>query len=58
MDISRQASPASLKYISAGYCQTALVDKSEMIRTYMGTHNISAMVTLYGTPCAIPPRKM
>jgi hypothetical protein len=58
MDISRQASPASLKDVSAGYSQTALVYKSEMIRTYMGTHNILAMVALYGTHCAIPPRKM
>jgi hypothetical protein len=28
-----------------------------MIRTEMGTHNRSEMVTLHGTPCAIPTHK-
>jgi hypothetical protein len=32
------------------------VGKSGMIRTQMGNHVISAMVAVYGTPCAIPPR--
>jgi hypothetical protein len=26
-----------------------------MIRTQMGTHNRSEMVTVHGNPCAIPP---
>jgi hypothetical protein len=33
----------------------ALVAKSEMIRTKMGTHNTSEMVAVLETPCAIPP---
>jgi len=56
MLISRQVYPASLPDVSAGYCQRALVDESGMIRTQMGTHNISEMVAVLGTPCAIPSR--
>jgi hypothetical protein len=36
MAISHQVSPASLQNVSAGYCQRALVDGSEMIRTQTG----------------------
>jgi hypothetical protein len=52
---SRHVSPALLQ--DAGYCKRAMVDESGMIRTYcyMGSHNISEMVPVYGTPCAIPP---
>jgi hypothetical protein len=32
------------------------VGESGMIRTQMGKHSSSAMVAVYGTPCAIPPR--
>jgi hypothetical protein len=34
--ISCQVSYASLADVSTGYCQRALVDESEMIRTQMG----------------------
>jgi hypothetical protein len=53
--ISRQVSPASLLGVSAGYYQRALVDESGRIRTQMGKHNRSVMVSVYGTLCAIPP---
>jgi hypothetical protein len=41
---------------SASYCDTALVDESGMIRTQMGTHSISVMIIVLGTPCAISLR--
>jgi hypothetical protein len=56
-DISRQVSPASLLGVSAGYHQRALVCEPGMIRTQMGKRNRVVMVTVYGTPCAIPPHK-
>jgi hypothetical protein len=56
MAISLQVSPASLLGVSVGYCSTALVDESGMIRTQMGTHNRLEMVAITGTPWAIPPR--
>jgi hypothetical protein len=37
--ISRQVSPDLLPGISAGICQTALVDESRMIRNEVETHN-------------------
>jgi hypothetical protein len=40
--------------VCAGYCQIGLVDESGMIRTQTGTHNISVIVAVYGTPYAIP----
>jgi hypothetical protein len=36
---------------------TALVDESGIIISQMRKHNRSVMVAVYGTPCAIPPRK-
>jgi hypothetical protein len=33
------------------------VDESAVIRTQMGKHNRIVMVAVYGTPCAIQPRK-
>jgi hypothetical protein len=53
---SHQDSPALLPDVSAGYWDTAVVDESGMIRTQMGMHNRSEMVTLLGTPCLIPPQ--
>jgi hypothetical protein len=50
-------SSALLVGVSAGYYQRALVDKSLMIRTQMGKHNRSEMITVYGAPCAIPSCK-
>jgi hypothetical protein len=44
-------------HMSAGNCQRALVDKSGMIRTQMGAHNRSEIVTVHFTPCAIQPHK-
>jgi hypothetical protein len=41
--------------MSAGYSYRALIDESRVIITQMGTHNKSEEVTVYGTPCAIPP---
>jgi hypothetical protein len=35
--ISRQISPVSLLYISAGHCRTALVDESEWIEMKWGS---------------------
>jgi hypothetical protein len=46
--------PASLLGVSAGYCQTAWVDESGMIRTKMGMHNRLQMVAVLKTPCKIP----
>jgi hypothetical protein len=43
--------------VSAGYCQTAVVGESGIIRTQMGKHNRSVMVAVFGTPREIPPRK-
>jgi hypothetical protein len=53
--ISRQVYPASLPHISAGYCQTALVDESGISRTKMGTHKRSELAAMLGMPCGIPP---
>jgi hypothetical protein len=47
---SRQVSPALLVGVSVVYCQRALVDESGMMRTHMGTHNVSEMVAVLGTP--------
>jgi hypothetical protein len=55
MAISRQVSPHLLLGVSAGYFQRTLVGESRMIRTWMGKHNRSVMVAMYGTHCAIPP---
>jgi hypothetical protein len=52
--IPRQVSPALVPDISAGYCQSALVDESRMIITQI--HSRSEMVAVLGTQCAIPPR--
>jgi len=41
-----QVSPASILGVSAGYCQTALVGESGIIRTQMGKHNRSVMVAV------------
>jgi hypothetical protein len=54
MAISPQVSVALLSDVSAVYCQRSLVDESEIIRTQMGTHSISQMISVLGTPCAIP----
>jgi hypothetical protein len=54
--LSRQVSPASLLG-DCRYYQRTLVDQSGMIRTHMGKYSRSVMVAVYGTPCAIPPRK-
>jgi hypothetical protein len=54
MVISCQDSPASLLGIFAGYCQIRLMDESGMIRTQIGMHNKSQMVTVHEMPCAIP----
>jgi hypothetical protein len=54
---SPQVSPASVLGVSTGYCRRALLGKSGMMRTLMGTHNRSVMIAVYGTPCAIPPRE-
>jgi hypothetical protein len=48
-------SPGLLLSVSAGYCQTAQADETEMIRTQMGKHNRLVMVAVYGMPYAIPP---
>jgi hypothetical protein len=57
--ISSQVSLDLLLSMSAGICQRALVDKSRMIRTEMGTHNRSdgrrAWDALYDTtPLQLP----
>jgi hypothetical protein len=57
MAMSRQHSPDSLLRVSAGTCQRALVDKSGMIRTQMGSTIDHKMVAVYGTLCKIPHRK-
>jgi hypothetical protein len=49
--ISRQVSLASLLDVSASNCQRALVDESGVIRTQMGMHNRSKIVTVQGSPC-------
>jgi hypothetical protein len=49
--------PASLQGVCFGICKTTLVDERGMIRTQMGKHCRSIIVAVYGTPCAIPPRK-
>jgi hypothetical protein len=56
MAIYCQVSPASLLDVSAGNCQTALMNESGTIITQMGTHNRSEMVAVHGTPCVITPR--
>jgi hypothetical protein len=48
-------SPTSLLGVSAGNCQTALLDESGMVRTQMGVHNGSEIITVHVTPCVIPP---
>jgi hypothetical protein len=48
-----QVSPALLLGVAVVYCQKSLVDQSEKITTYMGTHDRSVMIEMYGTPCAI-----
>jgi hypothetical protein len=42
--------PALLLDVSTGYCQRALVSEAGKIRTQMGKHSISVMVTVYGMP--------
>jgi len=49
--------PALLLGVSAGYCHTALVDETEMIRNQMRKHNRLEMVAFYSKPWAIPPPK-
>jgi hypothetical protein len=49
--ISRQVSPASLLVASAGNCQRALVEESEMIRAQIGTRHRSEMVAMQGSYC-------
>jgi hypothetical protein len=39
--------------VSAGYCQTAMVSESGMFKTQTGKYNRSAVVAVWGTPCAI-----
>jgi hypothetical protein len=46
MAISHHVSSASLPDVFASYCQTTLVDESGMIRTQMGKHITSDMVTV------------
>jgi hypothetical protein len=46
--ISREVPPISLLDVFAGDCQKALVNKSGMIRTQMGTNNRSEMVAVQG----------
>jgi hypothetical protein len=48
--ISLEFSPVSLPGVSTVYCQTALVDKSGLIITRMGTHSTLVMVAVLGTP--------
>jgi hypothetical protein len=55
---SGQVSPALLLGVSAGYSHRAVVGESGMIRTYLGKRKRSVMVSVYGTPCAIPPYKL
>jgi hypothetical protein len=50
-------SPALLLGVSAGHCQTALVDESGMIRTQTREHSRSVMVAVFGSPWAIPTRE-
>jgi hypothetical protein len=38
--------------VSTGYCQTALVDESGIIRTQMWAHKRPLMVAVLGKPCA------
>jgi hypothetical protein len=57
-DVSHQDFPAFILGVSAGYCQRAIAGESGVIRTHMGKHNGSVMVAVYGTVCAIPPRKL
>jgi hypothetical protein len=45
--------PASFPDVSAGICQRALVDKTIMIRTQIGTRNRSEMAAVHGTLCVI-----
>jgi hypothetical protein len=54
MAISHQVSTALLPDVSAGYCQRALVNESGIVRTQMGMHKRSEMVTVHGMPCVIP----
>jgi hypothetical protein len=49
--------PASLLDVSAAYWQRGLVDESGMIRTQVGTQNITKSGVVLGKPCAIPPRE-
>jgi hypothetical protein len=43
--------PASLLGFSVSHCHRALVDELGIIRTQMGMHTRSEMVTVYGTSC-------
>jgi hypothetical protein len=58
MDISRQVSPDLLRRVSAGYGQRVVVGESVITRTQMGEYKRSVMAAVYGTPCAIPLRKL
>jgi hypothetical protein len=51
-------SPALLLGMSIDFCQRVLVIELGIIRTQMGKHNRSVMVTVYGVPCAVPPCDM
>jgi hypothetical protein len=55
MAVSLKVSPALLLGVSAVNWQRALVDKSGMNGTQIGTHSRSEMVAVHGTPCMIPP---
>jgi hypothetical protein len=49
--ISRKVTFVSLLHISDGNFQRALVDKAGIITNKMGTHNISEVVSMQGSPC-------
>jgi hypothetical protein len=53
----KDISPALLLGVLAGYCQSALVVESEIIRNQMRKHNRSLIVAMNGTTFAILPRK-
>jgi hypothetical protein len=54
---SRQVCPVSLLDVSAGICQTAVVDETLMIRSLVRTYNRSEMVAVQGSPCALTPHQ-
>jgi hypothetical protein len=56
-DISLQVHDTLLLRVCVGYSQRALVGESEIIKTQRGKDNRSLIVSLYGTPCAIPSPK-